>query len=172
MINDQYNVEFLDTRFIFDTNFANDPTKWMGKFPERYGSGNVIIKDAALAQALMAEGYYVQQSNPTSDKYKPEWFVRVYTEFKADEPLESRNQPKIILVDRQNRTRLDAESVVMLDKLQHNHEIANIKVMCHKWNNPEKGKPKLFVQTMYAEKTVGNDPYAQYYENTDVPFDM
>lgn len=161
MVNDARNVEFIDTRFVFRTNFQGDPARDTFRSNER--KANIIINDEALAQSLMAEGFKVKQTNPQDERYQPEYYIPVKVKFKDDLPEDDGRQPKICLVQNGVPVRLYPDNIHLLDMAADNREIGNVKVMCSKYHNEDRGTNSLYVRVMYVEKSNTYDPYASLY---------
>lgn len=168
-INDNKSVEFLDTRFIFRTNFQGDPSRDSFRSNER--RGNVIINDEQLALALIEEGFNVKRTAPTDERYQPEYYIPVKLKYKPELDENDSRQPKVCLVVGGNQpVRLYQENIHLLDEANDNREISNVKVMCSKYTNQDRGTKSLYVRVMYCEKSNAYDPYAGVYASEELPF--
>lgn len=170
--NGRKQVEFNDTRFIFNTNFDGDPEK--DNFGSSERKGNVVIGDHELAEELRRDGFNVRTTKPRpgyEDEFVPEDYIAVKVNFNTPPGLKP---PKICLVSANgNPIPLDEESIKTIDELQLSRSITNVNVTCNLRYNKD-GRNTLYVQYMYVEQDVDNDPYAARYqhpnEDEDVPF--
>ena len=80
-----------DTRFIFQTNFAGDPTK--DRFADARRKANLLIPDPEQAKDLIKAGFKVRETRPRPDDdpndFVPEFFVTVLLYVAASQSVKS-----------------------------------------------------------------------------------
>ena len=159
-------IELENTRFIFNTNFAGDPAN-DPKFHSTARQGNVIIPDADLAQQMIRDGFNVKETKPRpgfEDDFTPEYFIAVKLSFSGRKP------PKVYLVSGNSTpVLLDEESVSEIDRLQENRSVANVNCLCNVYHNEERDTNSLYVNIMYVEQLIDDDPYAARYARRSEP---
>ena len=144
-----------DTRFIFATNFEGNPDK--DRFHSGQRKGNVIIPTKELADEMMDYGINVRQTRPREDDedFVPTYYVSVLVNFRCPE----RFQPKIYIVSGDAEpVRLDEDSVKQIDYMW----VDRVNVTLSP-NEYEPGRFSLYVQTMYVEQRIDDDPFAKRY---------
>lgn len=155
-------VEIRNTRFLFRTNFAGDPSK--DRFKDTRRKASLIIPDEQLAHDLMEEGFNVKQSKPSEDSdYPPEYYVNVIANFNSKIP------PKVYLVcGSEEPRRLDEETIGIIDDIR----VDNVNVILNPWIKDQ--FHSLYITTMYVEQKMDYDPFAEEYERRregeDKPF--
>lgn len=146
-------ISVENTRFIFRTNFAGDPT--MDKFGSPQRKGNVVI-DKELADELAANGFNVKETVPKDgeeDGFEPEYFVSVIVNLNSNFP------PTIKWVSGDNPpVDLDEDSIGIIDRSR----ISNVDVVLNPHEYTE-GKFTLYVRTMYVTQDLDADPFAAKY---------
>lgn len=146
-----------DTRFIFATNFAGDPTKG-GKFRSTTRFGNIIIPKS-LAMELLEDGYNVRETTPRpidGPDFEPEYFIKTIAKYDGPYP------PKIYLVSGDSEPVLmDKDSLVDIDRAR----IAKVRVVLNPWKDEIRDKTSFYIRTMYVEQDVESDPFARYYSS-------
>ena len=150
-------VEVRDTRFIFRTNFAGDPAKDRFKDTRRKAS---LIIPPDLANDLIAEGFNVKQTQPSDEYDRPaEYYVNIIANYN------SRVQPRIFLVNGNTVTKLDENTVGLIDDIR----VENVNVILNPWIRDQ--FHSLYITTMYVEQKTDYDPFAEKYEqqNSESP---
>lgn len=149
-----------NTRFIFKTNFAGDPSR------DRFGSnarkGNIIIPSIDQARELIAAGFNVKETKPRpgeEENFTPEYFVSVTANYDTNWP------PRIYLVSGNAEPRLLDESTLnMIDMCR----VKNVNVVLNPYHNQRLRTSSLYVRTMYVEQDLESDPFAsRYYRNDE-----
>lgn len=154
-----------DTKFIFRTNFAGDPSK-----DETYHSstrkGNIIIPQE-IADILAEEGFNVKMTTPKEGEeqgFIPKYFVSAILNF--DSEVAKERPPKVYLVSGDNPPReLDADSVRAIDNVY----VTNVNVTLEKAHSNKYNKNLLYIRTMYVEQDVDDDPFASRYSTKQQP---
>lgn len=162
-------VDLRNTRFIFHTNFAGDPTK--DAFGSNLRKATIIIPDADVAHALIDAGYNVKTTKPRRDDdpetFEPEYYIQIQAKYRTYQGVEVQYPPKIVLVSGNNSTDLTEETIGILDNIR----VKNVKVRLNQYFNKMTNKKSLFIKIMYVEQNVDEDPFASDYEfNGDDPF--
>lgn len=154
-----------DTRFIFQTNFAGDPTK--DRFSDSRCKANLLIPDPEQAKDLIKAGFKVRETRPRQDEdpseFMPEYFVTVLLKYRnrAGQPV--KYPPKVYLVSGDNEpVLLDEESVACIDNMR----IKNVNVILNPYEyDPANNGLSLYIRTMYVEQDLDDDPYAARYRS-------
>lgn len=154
-----------DTRFIFQTNFAGDPTK--DRFADSRRKANLLIPDPEQAKDLIKAGFKVRETRPRPDddpnEFMPEYFVPVLLKYRnrAGQPV--KYPPKVYLVSGDNEpVLLDEESVACIDAMR----IKNVNVILNPYEyDPVNNGLSLYIRTMYVEQDLDDDPYAARYRS-------
>ena len=158
-------VEFDNTRFIFNTNFEGDPRKDNYGSPER--KGNIIIPDEQLAMDLRDSGFNVRATKPRpgyEEDFHPEFYIAVKLNFHT---VPGKRPPKVCLISPDGNTvNLDEESVRKIDDLQRSRSIRNVRCTCNMRFNDD-NRNTLYIQYLYVEQEMDDDPYARYYKRND-----
>lgn len=156
-------VTVEDTRFIFKTNFQGDPRR-DEKFGSRECKGNIIV-DEDFARDLMELGCNVRTTNPDEDG-NVQYFVAVKLNFN------SWRGPKIYIVSGGNEPRpIDEDTIGLVDSLADKRAVANVKLVASTYK-ADNGKFKtLWIDTMYVEQGVDDDPFYEHYRNHSAPDD-
>ena len=151
---------FLEnTRFIYRTNFAGDPTQ------DKYGSstrrGNIVIPTQEQADELLEMGVNVKQTAPRDGEeegFEPTYFMSVIVNYDSD--LAQERPPKIYLVSGNEPPRLlDRETVGAIDKVY----VVNVNATIEISHSKRYDKTLAYVQVMYVEQDVADDPFAERY---------
>lgn len=144
-----------DTKFIYWTNFAGNPER--DNFGSDVRKGNVIIPTIEQARELIDAGFNVRRTEPRDGEeegFVPTYFVSVTANYNTTWP------PKIFLVSGDAEpVLLDAESVGIIDTVR----VKNVNVVLNPYYNSKTHRASLYVRTMYVEKDVESDPYADRY---------
>lgn len=156
-MNDSRLIVIDNTKFIFSTNFAGDPSA------DRFGSdkrrGNVIIPDPEMAQALFEAGFKVKQTKPRpgeEEDFEPTYYISVQLNYDSPWP------PEVYLVSPGAApVLLNADSVGVVDKCY----VMKVRVALNPYENPKTGIKSMYIRTMYVEQDVANDPFAHMYAN-------
>lgn len=152
-----------NTRFIFATNFAGDPTK--DRFNDNRRKANLLIPDPEQAKDLIKAGFKVRETHPRPDDdpsgFIPEFFVSVLVKYrdKAGKPV--KYPPKVYLVSGDSEpVLLDEDSIETIDNMR----VKNVNVILNPYEyDPANNGLSLYVRTMYVEQDIDDDPYAARY---------
>ena len=154
-----------DTRFIFATNFAGDPSK--DRFADSRRKANLMIPDPEQAKDLIKAGFKVRQTRPRPDDdpndFEPEFFVSVLLKYRNRTGQPVKYPPKVYLVSGDNEpVLLDEESVAQIDNMR----VKNVNVILNPYEyDPTNNGKSLYVRTMYVEQDLDDDPYAARYRS-------
>lgn len=144
-----------DTRFIFRTNFAGDPSK--DKYKSTTRRGNLIIPSAEQADEMAEAGYNVKQTRPhegEEEGFEPVYFVPIIIGYGHP-----KRKPSVYLVTNGVPSELEEETVGMIDDVY----VQNVNVTLNPRYNQDRDSWTLYVQTMYVEQDVPFDPWAEKY---------
>lgn len=152
-----------NTRFIFQTNFAGDPTK--DRYADSRRKANLLIPDPEQAKDLIKAGFKVRETRPREDDdprdFKPDYFVSVLLKYRNKSGQMVKYPPKVYLVSGDNEpVLLDEESVSMIDTIR----VKNVNVILNPYEyDPANNGVSLYIRTMYVEQDLDDDPYAARY---------
>ena len=152
-----------NTRFIFATNFAGDPSR--DRFSDSRRKANLLIPDPEQAKDMEKEGFKVRMTRPRAEDdpatFQPEYFVSVLLKYRNKDGQPVKYPPKVYLVSGDNEpVLLDEDSVASIDNIR----VKNVNVILNPYEyDPVKGGVSLYVKTMYVEQDVEDDPYAARY---------
>ena len=144
-----------NTNFIYRTNFAGDPNR--DKYKSTTRRGNLIIPTEEQAIEMQEAGYRVKTTIPREGEeegFVPTYFVPIIIGY-----AHPKRKPRIFLVTNGVPNELDEEQVHMLDEVY----VLNVNATLHPNYNPERDTWTLYVQTMYVEQDVADDPWASRY---------
>lgn len=151
-----------DTKFIFKTNFAGDPAN------DAYGNsarrGNIIIPTEDLARQIADAGIDVKATKPREGEeegFKQTFFMPIIVNYTSGVAKE--RPPKIYLVSNGNAKLLTEETVGCIDRCYVLNVNATIEITYLK----KYDKYCAYVQTMYVEQDVDEDPFAARYKMAD-----
>lgn len=154
MNNKTENLIIENARIIF-RNFSGKETQF-----NREGKRNfcVIIKDPEKARQLADEGWNIKTLKPKDKDDEPIKYIQVAVNFDVI-------PPNIYMITRKAKTRLDIESVSVLDFA----EIVNIDIIIRPYNWTVNGKDgvKAYLKTMYV--TIEEDEFAEKYAEEEYP---
>ena len=113
----------------------------------------VVIDDSDRAQELADDGWNVKILPPRDEDEKPVYYIQVTVRF-------DNFPPKVIMISRGNKTKLDEESVASLDYADI--EIADLIISGSPWEVNGKTGIKAYLKTGYF--TIAEDVFASKYE--------
>lgn len=152
-----------NTKFIYNTNFAGDPTK--DRYADTRRKCNLLIPDPEQARDLMKIGVAVKETRPSErddpETFIPEYFVPVIVKYRDKTGFPVKYPPKVYLVEDDSRpVLLDEETIDRLDRIR----VKNVNVILNAYEyDPIGHRYNLYVRTMYVEQDMDDDPYAARY---------
>lgn len=125
-----------------------------GKFNPKGSRNFSVLLDTDLAKTLQSDSWNVRWLDPKDESDEPQAFLQVKVMF-------GRIPPNIILISSRGKTRLDEESVSILDWA----EIENVDVIIRPYNWEANGKSgvKAYLKALYV--TIVEDEFASKYNN-------
>lgn len=150
-------INLENTRFIFATNFEGNPDK--DRFKSSKITCNIVIPDVDMAMAMLDAGYNVKETTPREGEeegFTKEYFIKCICN------MDSQYPPKVYLVNEDNiAVKLDAGSVSVLDEIR----VKNVNAIISPWEYDD-GKFSMYIQTLYVEQSIDDDPFASRYKRT------
>lgn len=144
----QGNLELENVRLIF-RNFSGKETKF-----NRAGNRNfcVVIDDPETAQNLANDGWNIRALEPRDDDDAPTHYLNVAVSY-------NNFPPNVFLVTRNNKVRLDEDTIGTLD----DSDIASADLIIRPYNWEVNGKEgvKAYLKTAYI--TIEEDVFADKY---------
>lgn len=143
---------FENCRIIF-RNFAGEQSQY-----NRAGDRNfcVVIEDLEVAKRLQDDGWNIKFRPPLDEGGEETAYLPVAVSY-------SNQPPNIVMLTSRGRTRLDEETVDILDYA----EIENVDLIVNPYNWEVNGKSgvKAYVKSMYV--TIREDPLQAKYAELD-----
>lgn len=164
------NIALDDTRFIFATNFAGDPSK--DKYGDDRRKCNIVVP-AAKVQELLNAGVRVRETRPREgdEYYTPEYFITAQVKYRKKNREMIKFPPKVYLVSAEETNGpvlLNEENIGCLDNIR----VKNVNVILVPFQyDPDNGSSTLYIRTMYVEQDDSDDPYAARYRNNAYGYD-
>lgn len=150
-----------DTKFIYQRNFAGDPSK-SGKFPSTARVANIVIPTATQAQQMLDAGYDIKSTKPREGEeegFIPQNFLKIEVKYKDkfNQPL--KYPSKVYLVTEGSEpTLLDEESIAILDTIR----VKSVNLTIAPYRKADGGL-KAYVRVMYVEQNIDDDPFMEMY---------
>ena len=146
-----------NTNFIFKSNLAGEYRK-EDRYPSNARTCNIIISDPEMVQEMIDDGFNVRETKPNDgyeEDFVPEYFVKATLKFQSEG---ARSNPVVCVVDPDGYSiPLNEDTVGNLDTMRIRRN--SVRAILSPYTRGG-DHPTLYIQTLYAEQDLDNDPWA------------